>query len=138
MVLEKTGGAEKQRRELRKFGLTLGAAFAILGVLLLWRGRGYYIGFLIAAAAFLASGVLMPNALRPVRRIWMAAAEAMGWFMTRVILTILFFVAVTPVGLLGRLFGQRFLDRGTDDSASTYWIERKSPARPGEDYERQF
>ena len=138
MVPGKTDIGRKQRRELRNFGLTLGVAFGVLGALLLWRGRGYYIVFLIVAAGFLASGALMPKALGPVRRVWMAAAEAMGWLMTRVILTILFFVAITPIGVLGRLFGQRFLDRASDDSASTFWVDRTSPGRPAEDYEKQY
>ena len=138
MVLGKADADRKQHRELRNFGLTLGVAFGALGALLLWRGKGHYIVFMIAAAGFLATGVLTPRALGPVRRIWMTAAEAMGWFMTRVVLTLLFFIAVTPIGLLGRLFGQRFLDRASDRSMDTYWIEKKPPARPAEDYEKQY
>ena len=62
----------------------------------------------------------------------------MGWFMTRVILSLLFYLVVTPIGLIARLSGNQFLDVKMDDSQTSYWNYRKTKKDEKEDYEKQF
>jgi hypothetical protein len=132
-----TAGSGADNRETRNFGLVLAGGFSVLGLLAIWRGRDFYIYLLAAAAVFALAGVFTPVLLRPVRRGWMAAAGVMGWFMTRAILALLFYAGFTPIGLLGRLFGKRFLEMEADASGETYWLPReRRPQR--EDYERQY
>ena len=65
----------------------------------------------------------------------MAAALLMGWVMSRVILTVLFFVAITPIALFLRATGKDLLDvRGL--ARKSYWKGRR--ARANEDYEKQY
>jgi hypothetical protein len=129
---------KKQRRKLRNFGLTVGIAFGVLAALLFWREKAHYIYFAVISVVFLGLALLIPAVLKPVERVWMTAAGAMGWFMTRVILTILFFVVFTPIGLIARLCGKDFLGLKMDRSAASYWIYREARDLAKEDYEKQF
>jgi len=112
----------KTKSELRKFGLTIGVAFAVLGGLLFWRDKSFWIYLEIVAAAFILAGLVLPQVLRPVERVWMKAAHVLGIVMTTVILTLAFFLVVSPTGLVMRLFGRDPMNRKLDRGASSYWI----------------
>jgi len=124
--------------DLRKFGITMTVAVAALGGLLLWRHHGRPEYFFWVAGAFLALALVAPVALRPVQRMWMAFAIALGWVMTRVILVIVFYLGVTPVALIARLSRKRFLDLGFEPERASYWIRRPAPDRGVERYKSQF
>jgi hypothetical protein len=126
------------RTQLRHFGLTLAAGFAVLGGLLLWRGREINTYFFAAAVVFLVAGLAAPSALGPVRRVWLKIGEAIGWVMTRVIMLVLFFAVVTPIGLVARALGKDFLSLKRDPKAKTYWVPVDPADRPKEHYERQY
>jgi hypothetical protein len=125
-------------RELRKFGLTVGGVFVLLGVLLFLRHRSSYPSFLGAGAVLTALGVIWPRALKYVYIAWMALAFTLGFVMSNVILTLFFFLFVTPIGLLARLFQKDFLARKWDKQAVSYWIERANEKKTAQTYERQF
>ena len=120
---------------LRRFGWTLGAVFGLIGGVLFWRGREGAVYFLAVSGFFLVFGTLLPTALKAVQKIWMTAALLMGWLMSRVILTVLFYLVVAPLGVLLRLSGKDLLDL-KPVSRESHWQPRK--ARPKEDYENQF
>jgi hypothetical protein len=127
-----------EKRELRKFGLTLGIALALLGGLFWWRDKGVYPYLLGGGSLLILLGWLRPLVLRPFHKGWMGLALGMGWVVTRLILGLLFFVVVTPIGVLARLCGRDKLDRGFDRKHDHYWIQR-SEARPEKEaYERQY
>ena len=92
-------------RELRKFGLVMAAPLTLIGGVLLWRGRTTGMILLGLAGLFLLLAGVAPRALAPVERYWMAFAEKLGAVMTRVILTLTFYLVITPIGLLLRLMG---------------------------------
>src|SRR6202043_1988035 len=98
-------------RDLRKFGLTVGGVFVLLGVLLLVRHRSSYPFFLGAGAVLTAFAVIWPRALKYVYIAWMALAFTLGFVMSNVILTLFFFLFVTPIGLLARPFQKGFFPR---------------------------
>ena len=129
---------KSERRVLREFGLTVGIAFGVLAALLFWRGRSHFVYFAWLAGAFVLLGLVAPVILRPVRRGWMTAAAGMGWVMTRVILTVLFFGVFTPIGFIAKLAGKRFLPLAIDPSAESYWVKRDPSASEPETLERQF
>ena len=138
MAIDDSRAKRETRRKLRNFGLTVGIAFGVLAALLFWREKAHYVYFAVISAVFLVFGLLVPVALKPVEKVWMTAANAMGWVMTRVILTVLFFAVFTPIGFLGRLFGKDFLNLKMDPAATTYWIYREPRDLTKEDYEKQF
>jgi hypothetical protein len=124
--------------DLRKFGVIVGAGFIFLGVLLLLRHRSSYVAFCGAGALLTAFGVIWPRALKYVYIAWMALAFTLGFVMSNVILTLFFFLFVTPIGLLARLFQKDFLARKWDKRAATYWIQHGSEVKTANTYERQF
>ncbi len=125
-------------RDLRKFGITMAVAIAVLGGLLLWRGHWQPAYFFWVAGAFLVLALVAPVVLRPIQRAWMAFAIVLGWVMTRVILVVLFYVGITPIALIARLVGKRFLDLGFEPGRASYWIKRPAPDRGKERYQSQF
>ena len=125
-------------RDLRKFGLMVGGVFVLLGLLFLWRHPGRSPYFLWPGGALMVLGAILPRALKWVYVGWMSIAFALGLVMAHVILTLFFFLIITPIGLMARLFGQDFLSMKLDRAARSYWIPREKKVKSAQDYERQF
>jgi len=138
MIIEEIKNIKSGKRELRQFGITIAVVLGLLGSWFLWRERdgGYLL--LISAILFLALGLLIPNLLKPLQKLWMTLAVLLGWLMTRVILTILFYLVVTPIGLLAKICGKDFLNRKFNKTAQSYWIPRKATTSDKKNYENQF
>ena len=124
--------------DLRKFGLTVGSVFVLLGVLFLLRHLSSYPWFLGTGAVLTVFGVIWPRALKYVYIAWMALAFTLGFVMSKVILALFFFLFVTPIGLLARLSQKDFLARKWDKQGASYWIECPKETKAPESYERQF
>jgi len=125
-------------RDLRKFGLTVGGVFAVLGLLFLLRHKAHWPYFLWPGAGLIAAGVIFPRALKWVYIAWMSIAFVLGLVMAHLILTLFYFLVITPIGLVARLFGQDFLSMKLDRAAGSYWIPREKKVKSPQDYERQF
>ena len=124
------------KADLRKFGLTMAVAFGLLGGWLAWRSHGIWVYFAGASAFFLLFGLIWPAALKPVQKVWMTAALLMGWVMSRVLLCVVFFVAVTPIGLVLRLSGKDILDTKPGVRRDSHWKRHRTREKEG--YENQF
>ena len=126
-------------RELRRFAVTVAIPLAILATLGVWRGHTILPALLGGLAAALGGlAVLAPGLLGPVQRVWMAGAHALGSFNTRVLLGLVYFLAMTPIGVvMRRVVGRDPLDRRLRDRPS-YWIERKPHTDPRGSMERRF
>ena len=126
------------RRELKKFGLIVGSVFFIIG------GYGYFrswpeivVTILLAAGILLLlAGAIIPDKLKHVHRIWMGAAFAIGWLVSRLILVILFYFVLVPVGFVARILGKEFVDADFRKQKESYWIP-KSGTR-SINYEKMF
>ncbi len=137
-LLDEIKSIKSGKIELRKFGITLGIVFGLLGGLFFWREKPYYSYLFILAAFFLFFGLVLPVLLKPIHKGWMTLALVLGSIMTRIILSILFYLVITPLGLISKLSGKDFLDLKFDKSASSYWVPRKKIAFEKSDYEKQF
>ncbi len=131
---------KKSVAELRKFGFILGGALIVLSVLLLILGRTgsprllSLLGCILVGFAFFA-----PNALAPFEWGWTKLGNALGSVVTRIILVVFFFLVMTPVALVARLSGKRFLELGfRDPSRKTYWNTRNDSEQDASEFERQF
>jgi hypothetical protein len=132
---------QRERARLRRFGVTIGLAFWVLGALVLWRHRAWLpipalFGALGAALLLLAG--LAPVWLRPIEWAWMKLANALGWVMTRVVLGVIFLLVFTPAGLIRRLLGKDPLELRFDHRAASYWHARTEADPSPERMEKMF
>ena len=125
-------------RDLRKFGLTVGGVFLLLGMWFVLRHKPWHPWFWVSGIILCAAGTVAPKALKHVYIAWMTLAFVLGFFVSTVLLTVFFYLVVTPVGLVARIFGKDFLERKWS-SAPSYWLMRAAsqPKQPSE-YEQQF
>jgi len=126
------------KQELRQFGLVFaGGLMLFFGLLIPWLfGRPWPLWPWIGAAAFAGTGLLLPEGLRPLYWLWMKLGHALGWFNTRIILGLVFFIIFTPAALLFRLFGKDPLQRKRDEAATSYRVP--SEELPRERLEKPF
>lgn len=118
-----TDRGSKSPGELRKFGLVMSGALAAVTLLLLFRSKPSWPWTGGASLVFLFTGLFLPRILTPVEKYWMLFAGVLGFIMTNVLLTLVFFLGVLPTGLLMRLFGKDPLRKGFDRSLDSYWID---------------
>ena len=139
MIIEEFKNIKSGARELRQFGATMGFALLALGIVVLLRKKDFSVALWGTSVLFFMLGFLAPVSLKFLHKIWMSLAIVMGWFMTRLILSVLFFVILTPVSLLARLFGKRFMDTGFKGGArESFWIVRAGEKKEQTRYEKQF
>ena len=129
------------KSEWRKFGIALGIILAVIATILLVKERSTYIYFYGAGLFFVMAALAVPVIVKPVFILFLYIAHVLGWVMTRVLLSIMFYLVITPIGLVGRLFGKRFLEMTFSRQEGSYWLE--SPDETHEDdavksYENQF
>jgi hypothetical protein len=124
-------------KELRSFGLVLGAMFAALfGVLPLLRHRASPSWPWILASLLWILALICPAALSYLHRGWTRLGLALGWVNTRIILTLLFAITIVPAGLMMRLFGRDRMARKLDPDCVSYRVPSRQ--RPDKDMERPF
>jgi hypothetical protein len=128
---------DRSRRALRSFGFAVGTVFLVLGCFLLWRQRGAGWPLISIGTVLVLAAGLAPSMLKWVHGPWMIFALALGWMVTRILLTLVFFLVVTPIGWLQRLFGKRVIEVDFKSGAVSYWQARTTRPTP-EDYEKQF
>jgi len=114
----------------------LGTAFAVVSLVRRHQTR---------AAIFAAAGLLplvMAGIARPIWleffRLWMKLAEAMGWVMTRVLLSVFYFLVLTPLGWARRWTGRPTLDTAWGDGKPSYWVEKEPVDRSIERYMKRY
>ena len=125
-------------KNLKSFGLILGGILLAIAATGWWKGRTSYPYWLLAGLPIFFVGAFCPIILRPLYKAWMSVAMLIGWVLTRVILTVLFYAIMTPLGIINRLAGKNILaDKPNNQSATTYWIKRTTQ-NAKEQYENQF
>jgi hypothetical protein len=120
----------------RQFGFLFAAVCVIVAFWPLWPLEAPNPYWLAGAAAWLAAALLVPGWLAPLYRGWMAFGHALGWINAKILLTLVFFLIVTPVALALKLFGHDPLARRLAHRGS-YWVVRTDEWRP-ESLRNQF
>ena len=110
--------------ELRNFGLTIGTIIALLfGLFLPWIfDYPWPIWLWVVLGILFALGVVLPDSLVHIYRVWMKFGLVMGWINTRIILGVMFYLVFFPVGLIMRLFGNDPMARKLDKSIQSYRV----------------
>jgi hypothetical protein len=127
------------RKELKTFSLLLIVFFAIVAGLTSGKGAAIETACLIAGGGAVVgiAGVLSPAFIRVVYVVWMAAGFPIGFVVSNVVLALVFYGVVWPIGLMTKLTGRNALQLGLDRKAKTYWNVRP-PMKDPRRYFRQY
>lgn len=109
------------KSDLKKFGITVGIVLFIIGIAQWYFGREIYIYFLNIGIVLIILGLIIPIILMPLQKLWMGIAVIIGWFIFRIILSILFYLIFTPISFLNKMLGNKFLELTPDVSKTSYW-----------------
>ena len=137
-MLDEIKNIESKKSDLKSFGVTISIILLIISGLLFWKENDSFQVFFLIGGALFISGMFISTLLKPAYWIWMIFAVILGWVMTRIILTLLFYIILTPIGLISRLFGKSFLELRFDKSKKSHWNLRDNKQLKKEDYEKQF
>lgn len=125
--------------EARAFGRGVGAVLLLIALSLFLRGRSSAVVPVTATvgAMLVVLGQWAPRLLRVPAAAWMRLALALAWISTRVVLTTLFFVVLTPIALVKRWRGFDPLDR-RGAARGSYWVPYPTRQHDARYYERMF
>ncbi len=130
MTKDQTTLADKPKytpKELRDFGLIMaGMLILMFGIVLPWI-FGYSTPYwpFIAAVVFAVVALIRPVLLGPVNSVWLKISDVLGWVNTRLVMGIMFFLLIAPIGILMRLFGKDTLNNKLSEKESSYRIITK-------------
>ena len=124
--------------QARKSALVVAAVLLGIAAWNVYRGRTtVVIIFGALGAALVVAGLLVPPAARAFHTAWMKFAVLLGHVNSRVLLTLVYYLVVTPYGFITRLVGRDPLRR-RGARAGSYWVERKATRQTREQFERLF
>lgn len=138
MLLQEIKNIKSTESDLKKFGITMGIALFAIAIILIIGNSYYYPYFAIAGLAFIVFAYMFPVVLKPFQKAWMSLALLMGWVSTRLILSALYFLVITPIALIARIAGKKFLDTKMDRKRVSYWNYRTKKNYDPAGSEKQF
>ena len=139
------GSHEFQRRQEivkassdRNFGLLFAAFFALLAALGLWHGTTRWPIWLALAVVVLLVALAAPRLLAPFNRLWMKFGLLLHAIVSPVVLALMFYGCITPIGFLMRLTGKDPLRLKFEREAESYWIVRTPPGPQPQSLKDQY
>lgn len=127
-----------QKKEWRKFGFGLTIIICLLILVNFFFQRKWSQPLLLIDIFILLFTIFLPIAIKPLFILFSYVGLFIGWVMTRVIITILFYFVVTPISLIAKLVGKNFLDTRFKTGSSSYWKDVSSSRMNKSNYEKQF
>ena len=114
----------KTQSSNRSFGILFFVVFLIISLWPLKNGNNLNFYFLTASIIFLILGVINSKLLSPLNKAWIKFGEILGLIIAPIVMGIVYFVILTPVSLIVRLFGKDLLGLKLLKKKETYWIKR--------------
>lgn len=133
------GSIKSTENELKKFGILIGSIFLLVALFSFWNNwfeENIVVGFSIIGTIFIISGYFIPKRLKKIYLVWMSIAILIGSIISRLILFILFFIVLTPISLIARIFGKTFFVKHKDQELKSYWLQRDGNKKIN--YERMY
>jgi len=127
-----------EKGDVRKFGSIAFIVFGCLCALGIWTGKGvptYLFGFLSTLGV---GFILIPGKLRPLYSGWLKTAHFIGKVITMVVLTLAYYLVITPSALLKRIFGGAPLPTRPSKEVDSYWVHRNETAQPRERFLKRY
>ena len=116
----------KPQHSNTSFGLLFFIVFLIIGLWPLKNGDNLNIYFIAISITFLILGLINSKLLSPLNKIWIKLGEVLGIIISPIVMFLVYFIVLTPVSLIVRLFGKDLLGLKFFKKNDTYWIKRKS------------
>ena len=110
----------------RSFGVVFFIVFLLITIYPLFKGNELRIWSLIISFIFLGLGLINSKLLTPLNKLWFKFGLLLGKFISPLIMGIIFFVVVTPIGIIMRLLKKDLLNLKFNKQ-KTYWIEKTGP-----------
>ena len=124
-------------KQLRSFGLTVGGIFAVIGLWpILFHNEDPRWWAILLAGFLIVPALVIPRSLAWVYGRWMALGHILGWINTRIILGLVFYLVVTPTGMIRRLLGKDPMGKAIRTDLNSYRIIPK--LRPASHLKRQY
>ena len=109
----------------RNFGLVFAAVFIIISLYPLWFGKNMHLWACIMAFIFFFFAIFLPKALILPNKLWFKLGSFLGAIVSPIIMGMIFFLTVTPTGMIMRLLGKDILNQKINKTIKSYWIKRK-------------
>jgi hypothetical protein len=138
MILEEIKNIDSSKKELKKFAVTIGIVLLIISSVLFYKLNDLYKYFTVIAVILFILGFTFPVLLKPVHKVWMGISVLLGWFSTRLILSLLFYLVITPIKLIAKISGKEFLELKVQKERNSYWHYREKKEFSPKDSENQF
>lgn len=137
MIRKELKSLKIDKKTLRNFGLLFFVVLIAMAGLSYWKGRSNWPWFIGGSGLFLILGLFLPFLLKPFYKVWMIFAFLLGWVMTRIIVSLAFFLIFTPVGFVFRVMGKDLLNEKIERNATTYW-KKHEPILDKSRYLKQY
>ena len=115
----------KSQSSNKSFGLLFFVVFLILGLWPLKNGESLNLYFITVSVVFLILGLLNSKFLSPLNKSWIKLGEILGVIIAPIVMALVYFVILTPVSIIVRVFGKDLLGLKFLKKKDTYWIQRK-------------
>lgn len=135
---ENTAYLKVERGSARNFGIVFSAVFLIVAAFLYVSSNTIHYWPLIVAVSFGVIALIVPKLLDPLNFIWFKFGMLLGAIIAPVVMMLIYFLVVTPTGILLRVFGKDPLLLERDENLSTYWIAKKVDDAQPPSMKRQF
>ena len=122
----------------RSFAFTFAVVFFLIAGFLWWKESDYFQILLIVSLIFAVVGQFFSRYFTPLNRLWRQFGHLLHRIISPIILGLMFFIVITPFGVIMRLFGYDPMHKNYDASASSYWIPRDPPGPDKDSYHNQF
>ena len=116
----------KPQHSNKSFGLLFFIVFLIIGLWPLKNGDSLNIYFIAISITFLILGLINSKLLSPLNKIWIKLGEVLGIIISPIVMFLVYFIVLTPISLIVRLFGKDLLGLKFFKKNDSYWIIRKS------------
>ena len=124
---ELTSHIHTEQSSEKSFGVIFSIVFLIVSLYPLFNSEGLRIWALAVSAIFLLFAFLAPSILILPNKLWFKFGMLLGSIVAPILMLLVYFITVLPVGLIMRLLGKDILKQKLDKSAKSYWIERREP-----------
>lgn len=138
MLIQEIQSIKSTTQDLRNFGLVIGGTLIIISLWQLTHFSSSWLWFLAPGILIVFLGFFASFLLKPFQIAWMTLAVLMGWFMTKIILLLTFFLVFVTISFLAKIFKKKLLDLEINSNQRSYWTKRQEFESPNINLEKQF